>query len=139
MCFGGLVISSLVLTGQVLPAAPQQTLEPVAVESQPLAANIKRLLQALDYLGASLPAKTSTALQAAAETRDARKLQHLLDPHVLLVVSLNPESRVKVARGPARAILQQAGFTPILIKVINDSPVTAALRINSPQSGPVYG
>src|SRR5207244_7015195 len=59
-------------------------------------------------------------------------------PKVLLVVSLNPESRVKVARGPARVILQQAGFTPILIKVINDSTVTETLRIKSQQSGPVY-
>ena len=70
--------------------------------------------------------------------RDAVALQKQLDPHVLLAVSLNPESRVKVKRGPAAATLQQAGFTPILVKVINDSTVTKQLRIHSPQAGPVY-
>src|SRR5262249_54468986 len=56
----------------------------------------------------------------------------------LLVVTLNPESRVKVSRGPAQVTLQQGGFTPVVVKVINDSAVTKALRITSPQAGPVY-
>ena len=129
---------SLVLAGLVLPAAFAQKLETVEVEGQPLAANVKRLVEAFEYLGSPLPADTAVALKAAANDCDAKKLQQLLDPKVLLVVSLNPEARVKVARGPARVILQQAGFTPILIKVINDSTVTETLRIKSPQSGPVY-
>ncbi len=115
-----------------------QKLEIVDVEGQPLAANASRLLDALQFLGAPLPAETTTGLQAAAKARDARKIQELLDPQVLLVVTLNPESRVKVARGPATAVLQQGGFVPVLVKVINDSTVTKTLRISSPQSGPVY-
>src|SRR5437660_115416 len=103
---------SLVLSGLVLPAACAQKLETVEVEGQPLAANVKRLVDAFEYLGSPLPADTAVALKAAAKARDARKLQQLLDPLVLLVVSLNPESRVKVARGPAPASLQQAGYTP---------------------------
>ncbi len=118
--------------------ASAQELAPVAVEGQPLAANVRRLLQALDYLGAPLPADTQKALQAACDARDAEKIQRLLDPHVLLAVHLNPEVRVKVARGPARATLQQAGYTPVLIKVTNDSTATKALRISSPQAGPPY-
>jgi hypothetical protein len=116
-----------------------QKLEPVEVEGQPLGENAKRLLQALEFLGAPLSEEASKALQAAAKDRDANKLQQLLDPHVLFAVTINPESRVKAARGPAAATLQQGGYTPVLIKVINDSPVTAPLRISSPQSGPVYG
>jgi hypothetical protein len=108
------------------------------VEGQPLGANATRLVQALAFLGAPLPDETGTAIQAAARQRDARKLQQLLDPQVLFVVSLNPEVRVKVTRGPARAVLGQGGFTPLLVKVINDSTVTRPLRITSPQSGPVY-
>src|SRR5262249_49311153 len=96
-------------------------LAPVAVEGQPLAANVKRLLHALDYLGAPLPADTQKALKAACDDRDGEKIQRFLDPHVLLAVHLNPEVRVKVARGPARATLQQAGYTPVLVKVTNDS------------------
>ena len=79
---------------------------PVEVEGQPLAANVRRLLQTLDYLGAPLPDEAQKAVQAACADRDAAKIQQLLDPHVLLAVHLNPEVRVKVARGPAKATLQ---------------------------------
>ena len=58
-----------------------------------------------------------------------------LDPLVLLAVTINPEERVKVARGPAAAVLQQGGYTPVLVKVINEAATTKPLRITSPQSG----
>ena len=108
------------------------------VEGQPLGANITRLVEALDYVGHALPQDQVVQLRAAAKARDAEKLQSILDAHVLFVVSLNPEVRVKVARGPAKANLQQAGFTPHIVKILNDSSVTRELRITSPQSGPVY-
>jgi hypothetical protein len=112
---------------------------PVAeVEGQPLAANAQRLMQALDFLGAPLPADVRAAVASAAQARDADKLQEVLDPHVLCVVTINPEYRVKAARGPAKAVLQQEGYTPVLIKVINDSTAARPLRVKSPQSGPVY-
>ena len=57
---------------------------------------------------------------------------------MLLAVHINPEARVKVARGPAPAVLQQAGYTPVLVKIVNESGGTQRLRIGSPQSGPVY-
>src|SRR5258708_5627164 len=95
--------------------------DPVEVEGQPLAANVERLQQALDFLGAPLSSTLQAALKEAG--RDARKIQQALDPQVLLLMSINPESRVKVARGAAPAVLQQGGYTPILIKVVNDSPV----------------
>src|SRR6185312_5802000 len=110
----------------------------VPVEAQPLSANIHRVLQALQFLGAPLPDKTVRELETATQARDADRLQELLDPHVLLVVTINPESRVKARRGPAKARLQQAGFTPVLVKVINQSTVTRELRIVSPQAGQVY-
>lgn len=109
------------------------------VEGQPLGQNARRLLQALEYLGTPLPKETNDAIDAAATARDAVKIQKLLDPHVLLAVNINPESRVKVARGPAEANLQQHGFTPVIIKVFNDSTVKKPLHISSPQSGPRYG
>jgi len=110
----------------------------VGVEGQPLAANVNRLVSALELLGSPLPEQTRAELNEAADARDAVRLQRLLDPHVLLLVRINPESRVKVERGPASAVLQQAGYTPLLIKVINESTVTAPLRIVSPQAGPPY-
>src|SRR5262245_33707804 len=114
------------------------TLPVIAVEGQPLAANIRRVIQALDVLGHSLPAEATTDLLSAAKARDHARLQTLLDRHVLLVVAINPESRVKVLRGPAPAQLQQGGYTPVVIKIINESTITKRLRIVSPQAGPVY-
>jgi hypothetical protein len=109
-----------------------------AVEAQPLGANIERLLDALDYLGAPAPPEFRRELTAAARARDADRLQQLLDQRVLLVVHINPETRVKVARGPAAAALQQAGYTPAIVKILNESGGTQRLRIGSPQAGPVY-
>ncbi|MFO0935607.1 MAG: CehA/McbA family metallohydrolase [Gemmataceae bacterium] len=108
------------------------------VEGQPLAANIERVAKALDTLGKPLPPAVATPLAAAIDKQDVRALQKTLDPHVLFVVNINPESRVKVARGPAESIIQQSGYTPVLVKIINESTVKKPLRIVSPQSGPVY-
>ncbi len=108
------------------------------VEGQPLAASTRRVTEALTFLGSPLPSDLITKLDAAQKSRNAVEIQQLLDPHVLFVVSLNSEVRVKVQRGPAKARLQQGGFTPHLVKVINDSTVTSQLRIASPQAGNVY-
>ena len=110
----------------------------IPVDGQPLGANVSRLMEALDSLGHPLPAALRMKLDEAIRERDTTAIQKLIDPQVLFVVSLNPESRVKVARGPAKAILQQAGYTPVIVKVANDSTVTSRLNISSPQSGPVY-
>ena len=108
------------------------------VAGQPLAANVLRVIQSLDYLGTPLPKAKVAAIKSAAERRDAKQIQQLLDPHVLFGVDINPETRVKVRQGPAPAKLQQAGFTPLLVKVHNASTATKRLRLRSPQAGPVY-
>jgi hypothetical protein len=107
----------------------------VEVEGQPLAANVERLLQAFDFLGAPLPDAILSSLKGAG--RDAKKIQQILDAHAVLVVSINPESRVKVARGAGAAVLQQGAYSPVLVKVVNDSPVKGTPHISSPQSGPL--
>jgi len=108
------------------------------VEGQPLGANVRRVVEALQLLGTPLPDSVRQRLQPALEARDADAIQTILDPQVLLTVSINPESRVRVARGPVRAELQQFGFTPFLVKVLNESTVTRRLRPVSPQAGAVY-
>jgi len=134
-----LILAGLfVIASAAIPVARDDSPPIVAVEGQPLAANAKRLVEALEFLGTPLPDESARAVADAAAIRDAEKLQRLIDPNVLFVVSINPESRVKVARGPARATLQQAGFTPVFVKVINLSTVTKQLNVTSPQSGPVY-
>jgi hypothetical protein len=109
-----------------------------AVEGQPLAANVRRITQALVMLGRPWPSELAQQIEDAARRRDADGLQALIDPLVLMGVAINPESRVKAMRGQATATLQQGGYTPVLIKIINESTITKRLRIVSPQSGPVY-
>jgi hypothetical protein len=130
-----LILGSLLL---FMPRALAQNLRTVAVEGQPLGSNVTRLLQALETLGTPLPADAARALTAAAKAQDSAKLQELLDPHVLILVNINPESRVRVKRGPATVALQQAGYTPVIIKVVNEAGVTKPLHVRSPQALPIY-
>ena len=62
----------------------------------------------------------------------------MLDPHVLAMVRINPESRVKVEQGPAKPDLVEGGTRLFLVKVINEGNVTAPLRVESPNNGDVY-
>ncbi|HTK75296.1 MAG TPA: CehA/McbA family metallohydrolase, partial [Gemmataceae bacterium] len=106
---------------------------------QPLAANVRRVLDALDLLGRPLDADLTKRLNDAVTAEDAGRLQELLDPHLLCVVTVNPESRIKVERGRADAMLQQAGYIPFLVKVVNQGTVKSRLRLTSPQAGAPYG
>jgi hypothetical protein len=51
----------------------------------------------------------------------------------LVIVAINPESRVKAARGPAAAELREGRETVALVKVVNEAGVTHALRVTGPQ------
>src|SRR5579864_4915003 len=121
-----------------LPAGVRADELPVIrdVEGQPLGQNVLRLLQALEFLGSPLPADAMAELKKAATDEDVKKIQTLLDPQVLLAVSINPEARVKIGRGPAEAVIQQHGYTPVLLKIINESTVKKRMHLTSPQSGP---
>ena len=57
---------------------------------------------------------------------------------MLAVIHINPEVRVQVKRGAARAELQQHGFVPVVIKIHNQGAVETMLHIKSPQGGAVY-
>lgn len=113
-----------------------------AVEWQPLKAQVSRLVDALEYLGAALPADEMRALRDALDKgsgdEGVEKLEALLDKHVLAEININPESRVKVARGKAQAELAQAGWRTFLVKVVNEGGVTAELRAVSPQAKSVF-
>jgi hypothetical protein len=115
---------------------------PVSVELQPLAAQVARVVEAMDYLGAPLPESDRKAIQTALSGGDDRgaasRLQEVLDPHCLLDVHINPESRVHVTQGKARAELVEQGWRTFLIKVRNEAGVTAPLRISSPQALRVF-
>jgi hypothetical protein len=113
-----------------------------AMPLQPLAQHVRTIASALAYLGQPLPAEDQRLIDEAIAQPEERlavaRLQEILDKHALVIVDINPESRVKVSRGPARAELVEAGARVFLVKVINQAGVTAPLVVESPNTGPVY-
>ena len=133
-----LSLLSVALFSAPISAQEKTELTPIKVTGQPLSQNAKRLIQAMEFLGTPFPKKLTGSLNQAIQKRDAKAIQALLDPHVAVMVMMSPEARVKAKRGPAKVVLQQGGFTPVLIKVHNESTVTAPLQIASPQAGPIF-
>jgi len=123
-------------------SAAEKSAAGAAVELQPLAAQIKRLVEALDYLGTPLPPGEKQALEAAESNPDTSaavaSIQRVLDPHCLVLVEINPEMRVKVAAGPAKPELLEQGWRTFLVKVRNDAGATSPLRIISPNAQSVH-
>lgn len=122
-------------------AAAHQTV--TGMDAQPLLAQAIRLKEALSFLGSSLaPAdeKRLVALQHSALTAaTVKEIQNILDPYCLAMININPESRVKAEKGPARARLIQNGWVSYLLKINNDAGVTAKLEVESPNAAtPLY-
>ena len=121
--------------------AHQHAAEP-AVPLQPLAQQVRRLEDAMNYLGQPFPAADHAAINAAIAIPDASAavagIEKILDPYVLAIVDINAESRVKVEAGPAKPELVEGGTRLFLVKVINRANVTAPLRVASPNSGNAY-
>src|SRR5262245_38103820 len=117
------------LGAALLAPAPRPGDELPRVEGvalQPVAAQTRRLIEALDSIGQPLldpaeRARLDAALASSDEAAALREIQSLLDPHCLFGVVVNPESRVKVARGPADAALLEQGWRAFLVKVRNEA------------------
>ena len=77
------------------------------VEFQPLSAQVKRVIEALEMLGQPLAgdekARLEPALDSTGPESAIRTIQNVLDKHCLVGIEINAESRVKsIARsGPA--------------------------------------
>ncbi len=129
-----LVLSAIALSADELPI--------VAVEHQPFAAQVLRLLDALEITGEPLPANETADLKRLAnQNSDAavRSMQAILDRHCLAGVNINPESRVKAQEGPAKPELVQQGWRTFLIKVHNEAGITPVLAVDSRNAGRLAG
>src|SRR5207249_1374080 len=78
------------------------------------------------------------AANMAGEPRGVEAIQKVLDPRCLLIVRINPESRISIERGAAAADLVEHGWRAFLIKVRNEAGATGVLNAESPQARPVY-
>nr|MCU0709956.1 hypothetical protein [Pirellula sp.] len=108
------------------------------VPRQPLEASVQRLVESMKWLGEPLPDSILAELDFWRENTDdaqvVASLQTLLDPRCVAIVSINPESRVKVAAGSSMPQLIEKGWRTFLVKVINEAGVTSPLRCTSPQA-----
>ncbi|HEV7905122.1 MAG TPA: CehA/McbA family metallohydrolase [Pyrinomonadaceae bacterium] len=116
--------------------------EDAEVEIQPLAAQVRRLVEALEYLGEPFSPAERLALERASEQEDAALalagMRAVLDARSLFFVEVSPESRVRVTRGRAEATLVEKGWRSFLVRVRNEAGVTAQLKAASPNALPVY-
>jgi hypothetical protein len=121
-------------------AGDRSTEDPIVeeVEWRPFREQCRHLLAALDKDDSPLPVASRRQLRAlldrdADDKTAARDVQKLLDPHCLLLVGINAESRVHVSRGPASVRLRRNRETIVLLKIDNKGGVTHALRLHGPE------
>jgi hypothetical protein len=134
-------LRTLVVLGLSLAAAVAKSAEPpvIKVEGQPLAAQVKRVIDALELLGTPIPAETLKELQPAIDSMDAPRIQKNIDKQVMFVVDDNGDGKVSAVSGLEKPMIQQGGFTPTLVKVLNrPGSKRDRLWIQSPQAGAVY-
>lgn len=111
------------------------------VEPQPFLAAAQRIIEATSFLGTPFSDDEIATLKAAITQNDAaavEKVKSVLDAHALFHVTITPEQRVKVERGAAKAVLDEAGWRQYLVRVENEAGVTARLAVSSPQAKEMY-
>jgi hypothetical protein len=109
------------------------------VEFQPLAAQAKRVAEALDLLGSPLTDADKKALAAA---KTAEDIQAVLDKHCLAGVKISKDGdklKLDTMAGPAAPELAEQGWRVFLIKVENPAGLDKLeLRPESPNALPLF-
>jgi hypothetical protein len=123
-------------SGTETPAAPETD-----IPLQPVALQISRLQNTMEFLGQPRPRQKRQLADAVANDSESvavSAIQMALDPFVLAVVDINAESWVKVQHGAARSEVVQNGSRFFLVEVNNRAHVTSRLTVISKNSGPVF-
>jgi hypothetical protein len=135
------IILSLFLFLLLAGRTPAQALAEVDdVPWQPFRTHCRSLLAGLDKLSAPLPPETVKAVNKLLDSEPETPrlaiaaIQKLLDRHCLIGVHINPESRVKAARGAFKAELVHDRAVFVLVKVHNEAGITPALSVSSEQA-----
>lgn len=104
--------------------------------------SISRLTRALQAQSGPLNSEELQKLKTLAKMANPGALQDvqkLLDPHCLVRITINPESRVKVARGSASAILKLKVPRIFLIKIENAGAIREGLSVHGEGIIPLRG
>jgi hypothetical protein len=114
----------------------------IQVERQPLAAQARRVAEALALLGEPLSDVERQALRAASTAADQKKsveaIQDIFDKHCLAFVHVAKDKKLETREGPAKPQLAEQGWRVFLVKVHNDATVAdAALGVTSPNALPL--
>ena len=86
-----------------------------------------------------LPPTINARLLKAAAQGHAKEADAILSGLSLLEIHINPESRVKVARGSARAELKVGENSLLLVRISNEAGVTGPLTCTIPQRSVLPG
>ena len=85
-----------------------------------MAAQVRRVVEALDLLGAPLSSNEREKIVAASHTNEQEKglseIQAILDPHCLAIITINPEMRVKASPWAGKARFSGGWMADISLK-----------------------
>ena len=100
-------------------------------EAQPMLLHAQNLMTAMEARGFPLSLEKSKKLQSLHLEREEHLIrsgiEEIFDSLCLVEIEINPESRVKLVKGLAKAELVQGGWTSFLVKINNQSGSTAPL------------
>lgn len=97
----------------------------------PLAGHVLQLEAAMAGLGRPFPKEVAKAVRSD----DAEEIHDALADLTLFVVSINPEGRVKLARGAADTTLVRGEVRHVLVKVTNQSGAQQQLTVRGAYAG----
>jgi hypothetical protein len=114
----------------------------VKVERQPLAAQARRVSEALALLGEPLTDDERQAIRDAATDADENKavaaIQTILDKRCLAGVHITADKKLQTQVGPAKPQLVEQGWRVFLVKVHNEPGVAnVELTVSSPNMLPL--
>jgi hypothetical protein len=113
------------------------------VDRQPLAAQVRRVVQTLEVLGTPLARTDRESLDAVRETPDDARavvaIQEVLDKYCLAGLRIDSEKQLVAQAGAARPELAEQGWRVFLVKVANPHGVSGLeLRAESPNALPMF-
>lgn len=132
----------LIFLSLLLPSGAAELPGVSDVALQPLKAQVRRVAEAMDYVGFPLSDTDRKELDTAVGEEDGNTarlgIQTVLDRYALYGVNINPEMRVKVSQGAAQPVLHEQGWVQFLVKVHNESGTTAELTALSPNGKSLF-
>jgi hypothetical protein len=110
----------------------------LGVERQPLLAQVNRIRQALQELGAPWPRDVEARIELAEQEPDGeravRMIQAVLDPLCVAAVRIAGDGQVRAMAAPREIGLDEQGARVYLVKVHNQAGAGTALKIVSPET-----